>query len=180
MSARAARLLLTAIAATGPLSTTACLVLPLHDLPCRDDDECPTDGACDVDRGVCREDGARPLVKVRTLVLDDGTAVRDPFVPKDVESSLQIVLENEGDAVAENVRLELAELVCLHQSIGEGGRAAPAIQGLGVGDSVTVPWQITPINCSSPVIVDWFVFFSGRAERGTFNINIQRTQRAAP
>ena len=108
------------------------------------------------------EAGTRPSAPVTAVVDANGAEVRDPFVLPDVESALEVILENRGGMAATNVRLELAELACLQQSTPRTVVAAT----LAPGARVKVPLVVTPRDCSSPVITDWYAFFSGRAVRG--------------
>ena len=153
---------------------SACLVGPIPDIPCGDDDECPTAAFCDIPAEHCVESSETvfaPAVAVVAVVDANGDEVRDPFVLPDVESALEVILENRGGVAATNVRLELARLACLQQTTPTTAVAAT----LAPGARVKVPLVVTPRDCSSPVITDWFAFFSGRAIRGTFNINIARS-----
>lgn len=100
-----------------------------------------------------------------------GAIVIDPFVPGGgVRTELFAVLENKGDLPAEGVRLSFIDLACMGLEF-DPTDVPDAVDG---GGSVEVAFSVAPVDCVTPSIQDWFLFYSGRANRGTFNINVER------
>lgn len=153
------------------LLTSGCLVGELSGIPCGEDAQCPTEHFCDIPSGTCVFAGgdAPPDVTVPG-VIDNGEFTISPFVPPDVRTPLKLVLENVGGRSADNLDVELTRLVCMNLEL-EAGDIPGSIDA---GARVEIDFSVAPDGCTTPSIQDWFVFYSGRAGRGTFNINITR------
>lgn len=150
----------------------ACLVGEVTGIPCGADDDCATAHFCDLTVGTCRAEAdgvSAPRLQISGIVIDDAAPVVSPFIPKTGTSSLQLVLENRGGLPATEVRVELSELACMAFVVDES--TLPA--GVVSGGSARVALTATPDGtCGTPMIVDWFLFFSERGSRGTFNLNL--------
>lgn len=157
------------------LATSACLVGEVTGVPCTDDDECATAHFCDLTEGTCRAelDGvSAPRLQVAGVLVDgdDGPAGLSPLIGKTGTTALTLVLENTGGQPAIDVGVEFSELACVALVVDES--TLPA--GVVPGGLARVAMTATPDGaCGSPMIVDWFLFFSGRADRGTFNLNLE-------
>lgn len=154
-------------------ASSGCLVGELSGIPCGDDDNCPTNHFCDLEADVCvaLTDGDTPPALAVTGVIDgNGDVTVGPFVPPKERTELKLVIENSGTRVANALNVELTRLVCMNLEF-DTTRVPDHIDG---GDSIEVAFAVTPDGCSTPTIQDWFVRYSGRATRGTFNINIER------
>lgn len=148
-----------------------CLLAPLE-IPCERDDQCPSGGFCDVSGGACVVDGTTaPDLNILRVRDQRGAIVIDPFVPGGGErTELFAVLENKGDLPAEGVRLSFIELACM--GLDFDPTVVPDV--VDAGGSVEVAFSVAPVDCVTPSIQDWFLFYSGRSKRGTFNINVER------
>ena len=148
---------------------SSCLVGELSGIPCGDDDDCPGAAFCDIPASTCRflADGPGPpdlrVSGVRDL---SGVSVTSVRVPGSVESTLDLEVVNEGACGAVDVVLELIPLACMHLAFDL--KDVPTT--IAPAATVEIPFTIMPEDCNSPAIQDWFLFYSGRATRGTFNI----------
>jgi hypothetical protein len=145
-----------------------CLVGPVDGVPCVVDEHCATDAFCDLPAAMCAP-GTAPDLQVAGIV-DDGAIVIDPFVAPDATTALGMRIENRGGAPAVDVALRMATLACLGLVVDEG--TVPTT--VPPGGVVDVAFRVTPRLCASPVIQDWFLSFSGRGARGTFNVVVER------
>jgi hypothetical protein len=152
---------------------TGCLVGFVDEIPCVDDEQCPSDSFCDRPSSTCLPDllgDGGPAVAV-TGVVDGNDVVDAPLVPSETTTNLLLVLGNVGGHVAVDVALRLQPVTCLSLVLDED--AVPS--DLEPDEEVRVPFSVTPRLCSYPVIQDWFTSFSGRNARGTFNLLPQRS-----
>ena len=148
-----------------------CLVGELTDIPCRQDGECPTEHFCDIPNEVCTGDVAGPADLVISGVVDrSGAEVPAPRVERDAPSTLQLVIHNQGGGLAENIELDLVRLVCMNLDFDP----LDVPLSLEAGAKANVEFTIEPSTCGAVSIQDWFLFYSGRAKRGTFNVLIER------
>jgi hypothetical protein len=145
-----------------------CLVGPVDGVPCVVDEHCATDAFCDLPASTCAP-GTAPDLQVVGIV-DDGELVIDPFVAPDATTALGMRVENRGGAPAVDVALRMATLACLGLVVDES--TVPTT--VPPGGVVDVAFRVTPRLCASPVIQDWFLSFSGRGARGTFNVVVER------
>jgi hypothetical protein len=156
--------------------SAGCLVGELSDVPCTRDDECATAHFCDLTVGTCAAETAeRSAPNLQVVGVRDvaGAVVRDPFIERQGTQALGLVIENKGLLPAFDITLEFSELRCLNLVVDE----LTLVDTVVPGGSTEVAFTVSPEgNCGTPIITDWFLFFSGRGSRGTFNINI----RAAP
>jgi hypothetical protein len=146
-----------------------CLIGELNDIPCRQDSECPADHFCDIPNEVCLLDvgGAGPAdLTVRGVVDRSGEVVPAPRVERDAPSTLELVIVNQGGRVAEDITLDLVRLVCMNLDF-DPADVPPVLEA---GEEARVEFTIEPRGCGAVSIQDWFLFYSGRAKRGTFNI----------
>lgn len=158
------------------LGASGCLVGELGGVPCRKDDQCPTSHFCDIPNDVCVSTGngdAAPdlvVVGVRDAAGEVGIS---PFVAPDVTSTLGLVIENRSPAgpgrAADDVVVEMTELACMNLDVDV--QTVPA--AIAPGATAEIEFNVRPDDCGTPAIQDWFLFYSGRAKRGTFNINIR-------
>jgi len=156
-------------------SASSCLLGELTGIPCGRDDECATAHFCDLTIGSCVQETdlvTAPNLQVTGVRGPDGAVVRDPIVEATGLQGLAMVVENIGLLPALDVVAEFTELRCLSLEIDESTVPDTIVPGGGA----EVKFFISPERCGTPMIVDWFMFFSGRGSRGTFNLNI----RAAP
>jgi len=154
------------------VATSGCLVGELSGIPCGKDDQCPTEHFCDIPVGSCvfdAEGSGAPDVNVPG-VIDNGEFTISPFVPPDIRTPLKLVLENRGGQSADNLDVELTRLACMSLEFDE----SDIPDSIEAGARVEIDFSVAPVSCVTPSIQDWFVFYSGRAGRGTFNINITR------
>lgn len=155
------------------VGVSGCLVGEVSDIPCGKDGQCPTSHFCDVPNAVCVPatdvDGAPDLDVVG---VEDGAGALqiDPFVVPGEETTLTLHIENRGKRAAFDVDLDLTQLVCMNLRFDE----TDVPETIDAGATVEVPFVVDPDGCSTPSIQDWFLFYSGRAKRGTFNINVER------
>lgn len=150
-----------------------CLVGELSGIPCGGDKQCPTNHFCDVPNDVCAAIGeadSAPDLDVTGVENGDGELQLDPFVVPGEETVLVLHVTNNGLRDAFDVDLDLTQLVCMNLRF-DPLDVPDAIEG---GATVEIPFTINPSGCGTPSIQDWFLFYSGRAKRGTFNINIDR------
>ncbi|MDP2344195.1 MAG: hypothetical protein Q8O67_24770 [Deltaproteobacteria bacterium] len=144
-----------------------CLVGELSDIPCRQDTECPAEHFCDIPNETCIADAAGPADLVVSGVIDrTGAEVPAPRVESDAPSTLQLVILNQGGAPAEDIELEIVRLFCMNLEF-DPLDVPPTLEA---GAKANVEFTIEPHDCSAVSIQDWFLFYSGRAKRGTFNI----------
>ncbi len=157
------------------VSLGGCLVGEVTGIPCGDDSQCPSDHFCDIPNDTCVAgvdgQGAADLT-VRGVRDRSGDVVSAPRVARDVKSVLQLVIENAGGD-ADDVSLEMVRLVCMNLEFDP--TTVPT--HLEAGASVEVEFTVLPDGCGTPSIQDWFLFYSGRAKRGTFNILPDRVPR---
>lgn len=155
------------------VATSGCLIGEVTDIPCQGDGACPSDYFCDVPRSECREitdTFGAPLLTVKLIADPSGTPVTTPFVPPELTSTIALLPENIGLAPAENVALTFAELACIGFNIDEA--TLPELVAAGKTGSITV--DVTPgAGCEGLTIVDWFLTYSGRETRGTFDMNVK-------
>jgi len=156
------------------LSFGGCLVGELQGVPCGRDDECATGHFCDLTVDTCRQETdavSAPRLQVTGVVDKDGVVVRDPFIDKEGTYQMALVVENQGLLSAIDVDAEFSELRCLNLAFDPA--TFPAAMA---PDAVAqLAFSAAPDGtCGTPMITDWFLFYSGRGSRGTFNINIER------
>jgi hypothetical protein len=154
-----------------------CLVGELSGIPCDGDRQCPSQHFCDVPNDVCvpvtADDSAPDLAVIG--VENRGEVQLDPFVPPDQRTTLELLIENQGLRSADDVALELVPLACMDLQFDP----TTVPQRIGAGEQQQVSFSVAPHGCSTPSIEDWFLFYSGRSERGTFNINVERAPPSA-
>lgn len=155
------------------VANAGCLVGELSGIPCGTDSQCPTDHFCDVPNDVCTavtDVDSAPDLEVVGVENGAGELQIDPFVQPLEETTLTMHITNLGKRDALAVDLDLTRLVCMHLKFDP----LTVPDSIGAGETVEVPFVVTPQGCGTPSIQDWFLFYSGRSERGTFNINIER------
>ena len=155
------------------LVTSGCLIGEVSGIPCERDGACPSDYFCDLPRSECREitdTFGPPVLTVKRIADPSGTVVTTPFLPPELTSTIALLPENIGLAPAENVALTFAELACFEFNIDE--TTLPAVVAADETGSITV--DVTPAaGCEGLTIIDWFLTYSGRETRGTFDINVK-------
>jgi hypothetical protein len=155
------------------LAGAACLFDPIDGIPCGSDDDCPSAYFCDIPDGTCRAEsgGLAPPALTVAGVQDDDDVSTVPFIAHEGRTELALKLENTGGSTAEDIGLDFGIVAC----VGLAWRDAdvPAAVPPGATRDVPIAFEPEP-GCDTPVIQDWFLTFSGRATRGTFNVNIRR------
>ena len=166
------RLSLAALAVV--VGCAGCLMGEVAGIPCDADDACPSDYFCNLPRSECREltDAiGPPLLKVLLIADPSGSPVVSPAIPSEVTSSIALLPENVGGVSAERVSLSFAELNCITFDIDES--TLPAVIAVEASGSIRV--ALTPgAGCEGLAIIDWFLVYSGRETRGTFDLNVRR------
>jgi hypothetical protein len=149
-----------------------CLVGEVQGVPCSSDDQCATNHFCDLVDQSCREereDFFAPNLQVTGVRDVDGDVVTDPFIDRNGDFAMKLVVENVGGSTAVDVDAEFSELRCLNLRVEPSTLPSSVV----AGGTVEVGFSASPDGtCGTPMITDWFLFFSGRGSRGTFNINI--------
>ncbi len=150
-----------------------CLVGEVHGVPCTDDDECGTGHFCDLVDETCREardDFFAPELQVTGVRDVNGDVVNDHFIDRTGDYAMTLIVENVGGSSAIDIEAEFSELKCLNLKLDPATLPSSVVAG-GV---VEIGFSASPDNtCGTPMITDWFLFYSGRGSRGTFNINIR-------
>ncbi len=159
------------------VGAASCLLGELQGIPCARDGDCPTGYFCELASAepTCHQQTnelSAPKLLVRNVIDPTGAVVADPFIERQGAQRLALIIENEGTMPATNVTAEFSELRCLNLILDDSD-----VADIIAGGSAEIGFTVTPDGtCGTPMITDWFLFFSGRGTRGTFNINI----RAAP
>lgn len=161
-----------ALLAACAVALPGCLVGEVRGIRCQEDNACPDRYFCDVPRTECREGtdvfGAPALI-VTKLLDPAGDEVRIPVLPPAATSSIALLPENVGLAPAEDVTVAFAELACFAFDLDEATepeRIEPGARG-------SIEVAVTPApGCDGLTIVDWFMRFSGRETRGTFDVKV--------
>jgi hypothetical protein len=153
-------------------SSSACLFDEVQGIPCSEDDECPTSYFCDIPTSTCHGksdvDGV-PLLEI-PKIKDSSGLVLLPKVPAAATTPLELQLVNTGDGPADNIALSFATLACVSFQIHDA--TVPSTLAKGASALVAVDATTQGGSCASLKIVDWFLSYSGRQNRGTFDLDI--------
>jgi hypothetical protein len=157
-------------------SSSACLFDEVTGIPCGADDECPTTYFCDLPSSTCHAktdvDGV-PNLAIPKVKDGTGQLVLLPKVPASATTPLGLQIVNVGDGPADDIGISFAALACASFEIHDD--TVPATLAKGASALVTIDATTQGGNCASVKIVDWFLSFSGREGRGTFDLDIGGT-----
>ncbi len=155
------------------LGSAGCLLGDVTGVPCAKDGECPTTYFCDLPRAACRKqsdhDGP-PALRVDKVRDSSGDLVLLPKVPDAATSPLGLHLVNDGDGPADLIGVSFTFLACVEFRVPPEN-VPDTIPGKGdaeVGIEVTTGGP----DCGGVQIVDWFLTFSGREQRGAFDLDV--------
>jgi hypothetical protein len=154
------------------LSSSGCLFDEVRGIPCGSDHDCPTTYFCDLPHDECRlttDELSAPDLTVPMVRDPAGAVVLLPKVPAEQTSRLGVQVQNRGAGPAEGVLLSFAPLQCVAFTFPD---EPPTV--VGGGQTVEFPVDVAAEGgpCSSVKIIDWFLDYSGRSSRGTFDLDI--------
>lgn len=149
-----------------------CLLGDVEGIPCAADGDCPTTYFCDLPHSECaaEADGRGiPVLEIPKVRDPAGDQVFVPKVPLVGPSHLGLIVKNTGEGPAEGIGLSFATLACVHFAVDEATMPA----AVAPGATTEIGLDVTPGDqCGGVKIVDWFLTFSGRSARGTFDLDI--------
>ena len=156
------------------LAASGCLVGEVQGIRCGADAECPTTYFCDLPRSECRavtDAEGIPSLDIPKVRDPTGALVLLPHVPAGATSPLGLQIVNHGAGPAEGVSLSFAKLECTAFTIHSD--SLPDILDAGQSAIVAVDVTTGAGDCAAVKIIDWFLDYSGRESRGTFDLDIK-------
>jgi hypothetical protein len=154
------------------VASGGCLFGDVDGIPCGADSECPTDYFCDLPHATCAADGddsSVPDLKIGKVRDPSGKLVILPKVPEGTTAEIGLQLVNQGKTAAGDIGLTFAPLECTEWRVPVENLPDEVKGGATVEMKVEL---VTGPGCGGVKIVDWFLAFSGRTRRGTFDLNI--------
>src|SRR5439155_15616376 len=89
-----------------------------------------------------------------------------------------LVIKNDGKGTASSIAVSFAALQCASLEVHDDTVPDTLVKGKSANVTVDVTAETGP--CVSVKIIDWFLSYSGRESRGTFDLDIQNPAAAPP